>query len=213
MKKLGVLLLSLSFLGILVLIQTSCEASGSVEISGGVEAGAGTGGTGGGTDPGGYVKGSGSIKATVTVKFSPKPTTFDEAIILDLLRELNVTNTSITVNASISTDSGYSKTAAFIFNRNTSLNIAPYLKNADSYVFKPANKAALDAFIKDALANTNHLATVNVSFKMDLNGGKQLFAKTALTRDDIGVRIQFLPNETPAPLPVLSIKVPVKRKA
>jgi hypothetical protein len=211
MKKASSVLLFLSFL-CLLFIQTGCESSGSVEIGGSASVGGSTGG-GGTNDPGGgSAKGEVKVSFGVKVAWSPKPTVFDEAIILDLLQNFKTTDTSITVKATVTTDTGYTKTGTFIFNRNTALTVTPYLQNAAAYLFKPADKAAVDMFIKDALAKSDHLTNLSATFTSKISGTVPV-TKTALTKSEIGVRLQFLPNETPAPLPITKLTFPIKTTA
>lgn len=208
MKKFPSLLLAILLIAVLMLTQPGCEVSGGVEVSG---SGSASGSFG---DDGfsGEAKGEVKVGASIKITFSPKPTVFDEAIVLDLNQGLNVLDNSFAVKVSIKTDTGFTKTATFTFNRDSRMRLSPKLSNARTHGFKPANKAALDKFIADALGKTNHVADANISFTFKYQGQFQRTSKEklALTSKDIGVRAKFIPNQTPQLLRMNRVNVPLK---
>jgi len=210
MKKSFSFLLSVLLIAALITLQTSCEVEVKAEVSGSGSAS----GEWDASDPGSFNgQAKGEIKGSVTVsmKFSPKPTVFDEAFIIDFNKSYAIIDNNIEVTISVNTDNRFSKNAKFTFTRNPRLRIIPILKNANSHVFTPANKTLLDKFIKEVLANTNHLATANISFKAHYKG-QLVKAKSpfGLTKNDIAIRAKFLPNQQPVPVKIENVNVPMK---
>ena len=134
------------------------------------------------------------IKAEI--KFSPKPTKFDEVIVLDLNSKYKLLNQSIPINVTLKTDKGYAVKTKFTFAKNKLKSIAPTKTGFTAHVFTPTNKAATDKFIKNALANTNHTLNFTITTKFTTDGvtSKATGQRTYYGKDDIGIRTKFQPE-------------------
>ena len=200
MKRSLCSILAIVFLMSLVIVQTGCDG----EVEGGASGG-------GSIDGSGNAKGDVRVEIKFKIRFSPKPSVLDEAIMLELLNGLSIDASSFPVAISVSTDKGFTKALTFTAVRNTGLSITPLLAGTRLFAYTPQNKAALDAFLKDAMANSDALLNASMSFKVGYVG-KLVVAKgvpVILTPQNLGVRVRLLPSETP-PLAKLTVNAPIK---
>jgi hypothetical protein len=142
------------------------------------------------------------IKAEIN--FSPKPKTFDEVFVLDLNRKYKLLNKSIPVNVSLKTDKGYTRKAKFTLTKNKSRSVSPIKSGFTAHVFTPADKAATDKFIKNALANTGHTLNYTMTLKFTTDGvtSKTTGKRTYWGKGDIGLRTKFQPREKLRAIPL-----------
>jgi hypothetical protein len=135
------------------------------------------------------------IKAEIN--FSPKPKTFDEVFVLDLNSKYKLLNQSIPVNVVLKTDKGYNRKAQFTLAKNKSKSVSPIKSGFTAHVFTPADKAASDKFIKNALANTIHTLNYTMTLKFTTDGvtSKTTGKRTYWGKGDIGLRTKFQPKE------------------
>jgi len=135
------------------------------------------------------------IKAEIN--FSPKPKTFDEVFVLDLNRKYKLLNQRIPVNVVLKTDKGYTRKAKFTLAKNKSKSVSPIKSGFTAHVFTPADKAAADKFIKNALANTIHKLNYTMTLKFTTDGvtSKTTGKRTYWGKGDIGLRTKFQPKQ------------------
>lgn len=176
-------------IALIMLTQAGCGGSVEGSVSGG-----------GNVDGNGNFQGELKAEVKVKITWSPKPSEFYEVLALEMLDGLVIEDSVIPVKVSVSTDMRYTKTATFNLRRSTSLNFSALLRGTRVHTFVPENKAAVDAFIKQALANSKSLTNATISFNVKSTGRIPIVrgTPTALTPQNTGMRIQFLPNETPA---------------
>ena len=138
-----------------------------------------------------------SFKLVAEIKFSPKPTTFDEVFVLDLNSRYKLLNQSIPINVILKTDKGYTGKATFTFAKNKLKSVTPIKSGFTAHVFTPADKAATDKFIKNALANTLHSLnfTITTNFTTEGVTSKTTGELTYYGKGDIGIRTKFQPEE------------------
>jgi hypothetical protein len=200
MKRSMCSILAVVFLASLVILQTGCDT----EVEGGASGSGSINGDG-------NLKGEVKVEIKVKIRFSPKPAVLDEVIMLEMLNGLSIDATTFPVAISVSTDKGFAKNLTFTAVRNTRLAISPLLTGTRLFIYTPQNKTALDAFLKEAMANTDALMNATLSFRVGYVG-KLTVAKgtpVVLNPQNTGVRLRLLPNET-APLVKLSVNVPIK---
>ncbi|HEU18611.1 MAG TPA: hypothetical protein ENO00_04405 [Deltaproteobacteria bacterium] len=133
----------------------------------------------------------------LVVNFSPKPTTFDEVFVIDLNSKYKLLDQSIPINVTLKTDKGYTGKATFTLAKNKSKSVSPIKTGFTAHVFTPADKAATDKFIKNALANTIHTLNGTMTFKFTTDGvtSKATGQRTYYGKGDIGIRTKFQPEE------------------
>lgn len=131
------------------------------------------------------------------INFSPKPETFDEVFVLDLNSRYKLLNQRIPVNVILKTDKGYTRKATFTLAKNKSKSVKPIKSGFTTHVFTPADKAVVDKFIKNALANTIHTLnyTMTLNFTTDGVTSKTTGKRTYWGKGDIGLRTKFQPEQ------------------
>lgn len=188
MKKSMIPLLLVPLCALLALIYLSCSgsasASGSCKIVNG--------------------KKDCTFKIEFEVKFSPKPKTFDEVFVLDLNSKYKLLNQRIPVSVILKTDKGYTRKAKFTLAKNKSKSVSPIKSGFTTHVFTPADKAAVDKFIKNALANTIHTLNSTMTLKFTTDGvtSKTTGKRTYWGKGDIGFRTKFQPKEKLRAIPL-----------
>ena len=132
-------------------------------------------------------KGNGSGECSLSSEFSPKPTKYDPLVVIDLNKNYLIGD-RITVNVKYKTDRNFSRSGTFYIRRDVSKRSAPVLAKAQAYSFVPENKAAMEVFFKEALANTTHLITETVTFKFSVKAKDAKLTTLALGSGEVGIR-------------------------